>query len=255
MIAGMLRILGVDFGSDSDLMAPSQFNPKGYFEHVALNGINVDVMAKFGGDWYAPPNYPPGWQESAELEGLRKAAAERLSQNFGRSPIWGFKDPRSCVTLPFWRKVIRGPIYAVIVVRNPIDAARSVQNKQRILESEASELWFKYMVGAFLGSHGLPRHVVCYEDALDDVRGEFHRLASFLKKPVTPQMLDKTGQFSDRRLRHYESTKDDVAGGRQTTEKVKRAYLTMRTFVDLAKAGQLEPEDQFNIESALAGIR
>jgi len=255
MAAGLLQTLGVEFGPDRDLTPANHLNAKGFFEHVALNGINVEIMAKFGGDWYSPPILPSGWEDSHQLEDIRKRAGERVQQHFGSSGLWGFKDPRTCITFPFWRKLLKDQVRVVIIGRNPIDSSRSLQNAQRILALEASDLWFKHMVAAFLGSHGLPRHVMFYEDVFGNLNAELDRLASFLGIQVTNQMRTEAGKFTDSNLRHYESTVDDVVGGYGVTAKTRKAYLTIRAFVDVARTSALEPQDQDNIERILRELK
>lgn len=254
MASGLLKTLGVEFGPDSDLMPPNQFNAKGFFEHIQLNGINVEIMVKFGGDWYAPPALAPGWEDSSQLDDIRKRAGERIQQFFGNSKLWGFKDPRTCMTFRFWRKLLKDQVRVVVVGRNPIDSSRSLQEVQRILASEASELWLKHMVEAFLSSHGLPRHVMFYEDVLGHLGAELDRLGSFLGIQVTEQMRTEASRFMDDSLRHYESSVEDVAGGYGLPAKTRKAYLTIRTFVDVARTGALEPEDENNIERILGEI-
>ena len=39
------------------------------------------------------------------------------------APVWGWKDPRTCLTLPFWQDVI-GSIRYVICIRNPARCSR-----------------------------------------------------------------------------------------------------------------------------------
>lgn len=255
LVSGLLRTLGVEFGPDSDLMAANAHNSKGFFEHVGLNAINVEIMVKFGGEWYAPPVLPSGWENLGTLEDIRKRAAERIESTFGKASIWGFKDPRTCITFPFWKKVVKDPIRVVIVGRNPLSSSRSLQEAQKVLVSEAMDLWFKHMTAAFLGSHGLSRHVVFYEDFLKDHRGELGRLASFVGIPLSDQVLSKADQFMDRHLNHQESSDDEVRASQAVPAKTKRAYLAIRAFVDVAKTGHLEPQDHDLIEQALDKLR
>lgn len=255
LISGLLRVLGVELGPDSDLVPPSHINEKGFFEHVALNGINVEIMNRFGGQWYAPPDLPPGWENGESLADLRKRAEDLIQAHFGRTPLWGFKDPRSCITFPFWRKVVKGRMKVVIVGRNPMDSSRSLQDAQRILASEAAELWFKHMVSAFLSSHGLPRHVVFYADCLEDPQSEIRRLASFVGKPLSPDLLGRAEQFIDRGIRHYASSVHDIQGGYGLPAKTRKAFLTIRAFADVARLGKLEPADESTIEQVLREIQ
>lgn len=255
LVSGLLRTLGVEFGPDSELIPPSQYNMKGFFEHVGLGGINVELLVKYGGDWYAPPVFLPGWEESEALADLRNRALERVEANFGGKELWGFKDPRTCLTFPFWRKILKDQVKVVVVGRNPIDSARSLQDVQKILASEASELWFKHMVAAFQGSVGIPRHVVFYEDFLEDLPGEMRRLGIFIDRPVSGEILFKAGQFVDAHLRHFQSSREDVQGGFGVDPRSRKAYLTIRAFVDVARQGKLEPEDEKEIERILGDIK
>lgn len=254
LVAGVMRILGVDFGPDSQLMAPNPTNRKGFFEHIPLNGINVEVLTRLGGDWCVPPNFTPGWEDSVSLAELRKEAVRRIQESFGASPLWGFKDPRTCLTFPFWRKVVPCPLRVVVVVRNPIDSARSVEKVQRILASEGCELWLKHMVGAIAGSRGLPRHVLCYEDLMGDFQGELKRLASFLRLPLSEGKAAQAAAFSDKGLRNFESTTADVIGKVSVPPRVRKAYLTMRAFADVARQGQLELEDEAALDQIFSNI-
>jgi len=255
LVSGLLKTLGVDFGADSELIPPNQFNMKGFFEHIGLNGINVEILTKFGGDWYAPPALLPGWEESERLADIRKRAVERIHSNFAKSSLWGFKDPRSCLTFPFWKKLVKEPIKVVVVGRNPIDAARSLQAVQKILASEASDLWFKHMVAAFRGSSDVPRHVIFYEDFLQDLHGELRRLGAFIERPVGGEVITRAMKFVDTQLRHYESSPQDVQGGVGVDPRSRKAYLTIRAFVDVAKQGKLEPQDEREIERILGEIQ
>lgn len=94
-----------------------------------------------------------------------------------------------------------------------------------------------------------------YEDVLENLGAELDRLALFLGVQVTEQMRVEAGRFMDGSLRHYVSTTEDVAGGYGLPVKTRKAYLTIRTFVDVARKGGIEPEDQDNIERILRELQ
>ncbi|MBD2871512.1 sulfotransferase family protein, partial [Paenibacillus sp. IB182493] len=50
--AGVLHHLGIHMGDD--LLEPSTFNPKGYFENKKFVDINDHILALLGGAWNSP---------------------------------------------------------------------------------------------------------------------------------------------------------------------------------------------------------
>ncbi len=53
---------------------------------------------------------------------------------------WGWKEPRTCLTLPVWRTIYPEARY-VHIVRHPLDVALSLRTRQERKEREASERW------------------------------------------------------------------------------------------------------------------
>ena len=92
-------------------------NESGYFELKELVYLNNDILAYYGGSWDDVPELPPGWEKSDELAYIRDGARVLLERHFADSPLWGWKDPRTCITLPFWQRLVPGLRY-VICVRN-----------------------------------------------------------------------------------------------------------------------------------------
>ena len=75
------------------------------------------------------PSSPPGWERSSELAALRRQARELIEADFSGSGLWGFKDPRNSLTLPFWQRILP-PMRYVICLRNPVDVAASLKARK-----------------------------------------------------------------------------------------------------------------------------
>lgn len=118
LTARILNLLGVDLGPAEGLIPATPRNPKGFWERRAIFELNDAVLSALGGDYENPPPLRPGWQRSRALEPLEQRARELIDECFGDSPLWGFKDPRTSLTLPFWRRVIPHMRY-VICMRDP----------------------------------------------------------------------------------------------------------------------------------------
>ena len=87
-------------------MRPSSANPAGHWESLPIAEINDEILARLGGTWAKPPELAPGWERSSELAALRQQARELIEADFSGSDVWGFKDPRNSLTLPFWQGIL-----------------------------------------------------------------------------------------------------------------------------------------------------
>jgi hypothetical protein len=188
--ARLLNLLGLDLGPSDSLMGPSPSNPTGHFEHLGFLEINEALLRRFGGSWDNPPALPPGWQQDSVVQGLALQAAdlaEAMSVN-GRS--WGWKEPRTTVLLPFWRTIIPRLRY-VICIRNPLEVANSLVQRDGMTVAAACGLWRRYMQAALEQTTGQPRTLIFYRDFFRDPLRELNRLAEFcgLEKLERPERL------------------------------------------------------------------
>src|SRR5262249_45296500 len=148
LVSRILNVRGVYLGPEEHLMRPSADNPTGHWESRLIKQINDEILSILGGTWQEPPPLPTGWERSPELAAPRRRAREIIEGDFAGSELWGFKDPRSSLTLPFWQRIL-DPMRYVICLRNPIDVAASAQDRSR--ENDAVpfehgiELWLTYV--------------------------------------------------------------------------------------------------------------
>jgi hypothetical protein len=178
LVARLLNLLGVDLGPEESLMQPTQDNAVGYWEHQRIIDLNDDVLARLGGTWYDPPPIAPEVFAGPDFADLRRTARRLVAQDFGSSRLWGWKDPRSCLVLPFWQLVVPSARY-VICLRNPADVARSMARAIDRVDS-GLELWLRYTSDMLTHTRGHPRLLLFYEDVVRDWREELARLASFI---------------------------------------------------------------------------
>ena len=126
VVSRLLNLLGLSPGPDADLVPPSDSNPAGHWENASLNLVNQRLLAALGGHASAPPPLAEGWEAAPELERLRREAAA-LAGSVLAAEQWAWKDPRTCLTLPFWLRVLDVPVAAVLVRRHPLEVARSLE--------------------------------------------------------------------------------------------------------------------------------
>lgn len=117
--------------------------------------LNEALLLKTGASWYRPAPFLRQMdqlkQSRKTVESLRAACLSRRSEQFlGRrrwreygsildQPChWGWKEPRTCLTLPLWLKVFP-EAKIVFIVRNGVDVSDSlVRREKRILDRH----WF-----------------------------------------------------------------------------------------------------------------
>ena len=174
LLTRCLALIGVELGPGEHLLAATDFNPTGFWEHEGIQKLNDEILAAFDGSWREVPELPPGWERDARLDGLRGRARDLIAADFAGCAMWGFKDPRICLTLPFWKPLLPGLRY-VLCLRNPADVARSLEHTMPF--EEAVALWLRYVEASLRHTAGGPRAVVFYEDLLADTAGEMRRLA------------------------------------------------------------------------------
>jgi Sulfotransferase family len=187
LTANVINVLGVELGPEDELMPPQPAqNPAGFWEHEGLVQLNEDVLASVserpirGGQGWRETILPPDdWHCRASLAPLRYRARELLSRAFGGSGRWGWKDPRTSLTLPFWQLLVPHLKY-VICVRHPLDVASSLYHRDGMLEQEALDLWLRYSAAAVVHTRDRPRIFVAYERWFDSWRTQLERLARFL---------------------------------------------------------------------------
>jgi len=128
MVGGMLAALGVDMGRR--LIPPDEANARGYFEdadivefHGRLFRALLPSDARGHVDW--------GWAEDTQLDRgrLREFAGEAHALADERARAggpWGFKDPRTTLTLDLWEACLPDARF-VLVYRFPWGVADSMQ--------------------------------------------------------------------------------------------------------------------------------
>jgi hypothetical protein len=161
----IINLLGVRLGFEDHLRRPAADNPKGFWEHEPIKEFNDRILSRLGGNKFNPPLFPAHWEESPEFEDLRHQARSVIRGEFGAEKMWGWKDPATCLTLPFWKRLLPTMRY-IICLRNPLDVARSLQ-RWDLSFLEGMRLCVLYMHSALQNTAGEQRQAVFYEDLLE----------------------------------------------------------------------------------------
>ena len=250
MLSRLLNLCGVYLGDERDMVPAQESNLAGHWEHAKLVDLNNQVLAALGATWQEPPLPPAEWEQLPEVAPLRKQAVELVRATFA-SPGkhgWGWKDPRTSLTVPFWRAVLPDTRY-VICVRNPLDVAASLAARDHMSARKALALWHWYTDAALRTTHPKERIVVFYERFFPDVREALSPVLAFLGLPaVKPgSELEKAlCRFADADLTHHSHSLDDVLAAPDMPTYTRELYREL--LAHAAKDGTLStftlPPDQ-----------
>jgi hypothetical protein len=159
LVAGVTKLVGVYFGPAEHLMKPNLYNTKGYQEHQSFVKINETILSRFGGKWYDPPKLPPGWENAPQLDDLKQQARAMIDQEFAQAELWGWKDPRTCLTLALWQQLVPGILY-LICLRHPMSVVRSLEHRDHLSLTRSVYLWLFYLNSALAQIAGHQRTVI-----------------------------------------------------------------------------------------------
>ena len=205
LLAGVLNLLGVYLGPPHALLPAAPDNPRGFWEHREFIDINDELLARVGGNAMHPPTFPPGWPSSARVQDLEQRARAMLHEDFRATRLWGWKDPRTCLTLPFWERMLPR-LRFLLCFRHPADVARSLQRREPFPRLRALQLWLTHVRFSLLHTEGKPRLLVTYERLVDAWEEEVNRVAEFLDQPPLserPAVHQAVRAFLDPGLRHH----------------------------------------------------
>lgn len=180
-LMGILHHLGVDLGKV--MMAPTEGNPKGYFENYRIYALNEKIFHCLGATWADAFLLEDGWWKDSALTGFRLEADRILDEEFTGEGPFGIKDPRMCVLYPFWRPSLErrsDRLVFILALRNPFEAVRSLCRREGIGERQAQLLCLQHMLYAEFYSRHEPRHFLSFDRLLSDTFAAIEDLTRIL---------------------------------------------------------------------------
>ncbi|MGR9072071.1 MAG: glycosyltransferase [Gammaproteobacteria bacterium] len=222
-----LQALGVDLGDH--LLNASKDNITGFWEDQDIFHLNESLLHKLGTSWHR--HHPIGESDIAELleGGDCERACQLLGEKIDKAEIFGFKDPRTAILLPFWQEVFRRleleDCY-LISIRNPLSVADSLFERDGFYREKSQLLWIKHYLGAVLYTQGKRRVVVDYDLLLEAPERQLMRIAAALNlhSPASEALSDYSGNFLKKSLRHNRADAERLESDVSVIPFIKSAY-------------------------------
>lgn len=100
-----------------------------HWEDLEIMRLNDRLLRAAGGAWHTPPPHSAILGAlgafSDEACAMVRERAEKARSGRG---MWGFKDPRTCLTWPLWEQFLEKPIL-ISVYRDPVQVAESIRRR------------------------------------------------------------------------------------------------------------------------------
>jgi hypothetical protein len=240
MLTRLLNLLGVDLGPADELLgADANDNVRGYWEPKWMIELNDELLAAQGGVYAHPPALPHGWEHDPQLEPLRRRAREHLAASFGDTPLWGIKDPRLCLTLPFWQPLLAEhgvAVSYVLALRSPVESAASMLRRGTYGgtdEAHWGRVWLEYTGRSLDATAGGERTLVFYDDLITGGAAELRRVADSLSIPWPSGEAGAVLEDAiESGLRTHVSTLLDVGRDERLPAAARSAYLSLCAAAD-----------------------
>ena len=213
MLTRLLHACGLYLGTENDLMPPQSDNPDGFWEHLGFVALNDDVLHELGGAWDLPPMVGESFT-SSRLDPLR-LKARLLIERFDSASVWGWKDPRNSLTLPFWQQLFP-KLKTLIMVRNPLEVAHSMRKRNGSSYSFGLRLWEIYNRRLIEAVNGDERLVTHYDLFFQDPEFELRRIADFIG--LSDAQVRSAAALVTTRRRHIHFTIEQLIDARVSEE-------------------------------------
>ncbi len=186
-VTAMFAAAGFHVGPQSELMAPSEANRLGFFERLDIWRLNEEILSNLGGTWFDPPTERVQQLARASVEPIINRRFAAIVDEAGGAPV-AIKDPRIGVLLDLWAGVIGERLHPVLVIRDPVEIARSLGQRDRTPIPFALAAWELHMNSLLRHLKGRVVTVARYPELLREPR-----LPGQIVKAACEQLADDIG--------------------------------------------------------------
>ena len=195
-VAGILHLHNIIMGTYQNFWPrPLKQNPKGFYENYDFRKVN-DAILKHSD--YNVKSY------NSEIPNIilhdkMKLKMSKIIKNYSSTYIdWGWKDPRTCLTIFQWIEVIeslnlKNQVRIIFVSRKAISVARSLKKRNNLSLEMGLSLWEAYSKKAlrFCEKSDIPIFYCSFESLLESPNLICTPLFKFLNKKLNKDIINK----------------------------------------------------------------
>ncbi len=253
-----LELFGIGLGNE--LLPPEHDNPAGLFEDTGCLEINEQLLACLGNQQdLLSFNLDQLDLDAPEISKLKREAVEiirnRIAQSAGH---WGFKDPRTCRLLPFWKAVfseVGCTTKYIVVVRNPLSVAVSLARRNQTLPEIAHLLWAQHVIPAISETTGAERVLVDYDSLVANPLQQMRRISQKLNLVMfdeqAPEVPEHISRFLAPDTRNMVPTIEDIQANSKLPQWIAELYVDLeRVAADRLDIDNVAADGAFNMTRA-----
>lgn len=133
-LAGSLEEAGLYLG---DVYVTAPHNAKGNRESRAIMDLQEEILRDSGGSWDRPPSVV-FWTEK------QRSRRDEIIEGYPEDKTWGFKDPRTLLTIDGWLDALPRCTTFVGTFRHPSTVAASLRRRNGFAQDKSNQLWVAY---------------------------------------------------------------------------------------------------------------
>lgn len=229
--SAMTRVLSLaGAGLPRTLMPPAADNPNGFWESGPVAQLNDELLREIGSRW----DDVFGFVSRPDAARFRTSAISRirqcLDQEFAATSLPVIKDPRLSLLMDLWIPALQQSQYdpcVVVLVRNPLEVAASLQQRNGFPSAKSSLVWAAYTLAVERSTRSLPRLFVDYEELEQNWRTVLSRTESalgimFPQLTVSSQL--EIERFLAKGARHHLASRAQLRARRDLAPWIGRIY-------------------------------
>jgi hypothetical protein len=173
-LAGSLQQNGLFLGK---VFEENPHNLKGNRENAMIMELNERLLNYNNGSWDNPPT-TISWDKSLSIE------RDQILKEFKNQhqPIWGFKDPRTLLTFPFWIDPLKD-FKCIGTFRNPISVAISLKTRNGMSIDNALNLWAVYNTKLLKLQKERQFPLISFDVKTDEYIEKINKVSGYLNLP------------------------------------------------------------------------
>ena len=155
------------------LIPPASDNETGFWEPLAIVSLHDEILHSAGMTWDSICEFPQGWFDTSESRKFQGRLRDLILTEYPTLDLIVVKDPRICHLIPLWVKVLKSleiVPHFLLPLRNPFQAAASLQARDGMDVRKALTIWLHYMLAAERHTRGFSRSFLTYDGLIDDWR-------------------------------------------------------------------------------------
>ena len=230
------------------LVPANDWNPRGYWESAPLTALHDEMLAELDSswdDWRAPS---ARWKEGEIANRFANKIRLAVDEEYANAQLFVLKDPRMCRTLPYWMSILeKSGIRSapLLVVRNPLEVADSLRERDGIPFEKAMLLWLRHNLDAEYETRHLPRNIVTLDALLEDwkllaVQSGARMGIQWPRQPN--DAASDVREFLDIELHNHRATLAELDAHTEVPHWVKTAYRALTLLCDEPKAAEPKRE-------------